>query len=120
MRRCATLWVALSLVTAAAGCSRQLTADCEPTERYSTARSIAPVQIPDDLSPPDEGDALRLPPAALTSGAAPSPSSGCLESPPSFFRDRTSSGRPIEREASPESPAEGEPAAVDGERVIDN
>jgi hypothetical protein len=72
-------------LTAIAGCSGQKTGPCEPEARYSTASSALPVQIPDDLSPPDESDAIRLPTdvaavASITAGA-------CLEKAPPFFGD---------------------------------
>jgi hypothetical protein len=99
------------------GCSRDEVARCEPPDRYATARSVAPVQIPDDLSPPDETDALRLPPV-VPSPAEP-PSAGCLETPPPFFN----TGRPgIEPDPQP-APGAEEPAAgpePGGDRVIEN
>jgi hypothetical protein len=64
-----------------AGCSRQESVACNSDPRYVAARSAPPVQVPDDLSPPNESDALRLPPVAAASGAA----GGCLQTPPSFF-----------------------------------
>ena len=78
-------WCAIVGLVAVAGCSRQQAAPCEPEARYSTARSAPPVQIPDDLSPPNESDALRLPPD-LT-GATALRAGECLEAPPSFFGD---------------------------------
>lgn len=76
-----TLCVIVGL-TAIAGCSRQQTGPCEPDARYSKASSALPVQIPDDLSPPDESDAIRLPTdvaavASITAGV-------CLEKAPPF------------------------------------
>ena len=100
-----------------AGCSREQTIDCEPTERYSTARSVSPVQIPDDLSPPDESDALRLPPVAGT--AAEDSSRGCLEEPPPFARGARPGSTATPADEAPESAApQAEPQ--DPERVIDN
>jgi uncharacterized lipoprotein len=99
----------------AAGCSREPTRNCEPNERYSTARSTGPVQVPDDLSPPDERDALRLPDPAVS--AAPVATDACLETPPPF-----SEQRPGRRGAAPTpEPADAvdEPAA-DPDRVIGN
>ena len=95
------------------GCSRDEVARCEPPDRYATARSVAPVQIPDDLSPPDETDALRLPP--VVPSPTEQPAGGCLETPPPFF----DTGRPgIEPAPRAEEPAAApEPA---GDRVIDN
>ena len=105
------------------GCSREQTVACEPTERYSTARSVAPVQIPDDLSPPDEADALRLPPVA--SAPRDGSSAACLEVPPAFFRG----GRPgrsdqenddAAADAEANAPADDRAPETDAERVIEN
>jgi hypothetical protein len=114
--------VAALCIAALAGCSRQQTTaeECAADSRYSAARSAPPVQVPDDLSPPNENDALRLPPDAAL--AAPPPVAGaCLESPPSFFGD----SRPFRRSADaderePEPAEQAEPPAADGDRVIDN
>src|SRR5690606_35879281 len=54
-------WCLVASLAVLGGCSRQPTSTCEPAARYSTAGSAPPMQIPDDLSPPDEADALRLP-----------------------------------------------------------
>jgi hypothetical protein len=64
-----------------AGCHREKTSGCEDTRRYAQAASASPVQIPDDLSPPAETDALRLPPVLANSRA---PTQPCLEDPPAF------------------------------------
>lgn len=124
-------------LAAAAGCSRMETGPCEPDARYSTARSAPPVQIPDDLSPPDESDALRLPPDAADGDSVTA--GDCLEAPPSFFgesrpfnvsseadedrgasrRERRERRRAERREA--EAPAaEPVPAPSGEDRVIDN
>jgi uncharacterized lipoprotein len=127
-------------LAASAGCSRQEVAPCQPEERYSTARSAQPVQIPDDLSPPNESDAIRLPPLTVVSG--PIVAGACLETPPPFSAESRSVGadavateEPSRRQARREArrqargdtvppeaaPAENEPApAGDDERVIDN
>ena len=123
-------------LAAVAGCSRMETSPCDPDPRYSGARSAPPVQIPDDLSPPDESDALRLPPAVGVDGSVTA--GDCLETPPSFFgesrpfqvtsdedddresrRERRERRRNERREA--EAPA-AEPASAPSEddRVIDN
>lgn len=103
-----------------AGCSRQPTSNCEPIERYSTARTAPPIQIPDDLTPPSEADALRLPPDVAPASA---PSERCLESPPAFSPGSRRGVPAPAREAAPVEPtppAPATPAAVDDERVIDN
>jgi uncharacterized lipoprotein len=66
---------------ALAGCHREKTSGCEDTKRYAEAASASPVQIPDDLTPPAETDALRLPPVLTNSRA---PSQPCLEDPPAY------------------------------------
>jgi hypothetical protein len=134
---------AIFALAAVAGCSRQETVACEPEARYSTARSAPPVQIPDDLSPPDESDAIRLPSdvapvSSITAGE-------CLEAPPPFFGDarplaagsegsdepRRQSRREARRQARGETPAapaaQPEPAPAEQadpppseDRVIDN
>jgi hypothetical protein len=131
-------WCAIVGLAAVGGCSRQQAAPCEPEARYSTARSAPPVQIPDDLSPPNESDALRLPPDS--SGSATVTAGECLEAPPSFFgesrpfavsadaeddsrrqsrRERREARRADEAAPQPEAtPAEPAPAGDD--RVIDN
>jgi len=140
MHFCRT-WCAIVGLAAITGCSRQQTTACEPEARYSTARSAQPVQIPDDLSPPNESDAIRLPPDL---GAVASVTAGeCLEAPPSFFgesrpfgvspdsddepqrqtrREARRAGRAEAPAAQPEAaPAEPrEPAPADDDRVIDN
>jgi hypothetical protein len=107
---------AVSLAFALTACGRDNTIGCEATERYSTAQSVQPVQIPDDLSPPDETAALRLPPDPA--GGSRAPSQPCLESPPSFFGE----GRPgrTGRPASAEPPPAAETPAANPERAIDN
>jgi hypothetical protein len=118
LRRWATLSLCLGLALVSA-CSRQQTERCEPNTRYTTARSVPPVQIPDDLSPPSETDALRLP---ADPGAGSAQRDGeCLESPPSFFRgSRLGRGTAETPAATP--PANAEPAdpPADPGRVIDN
>src|SRR5688572_8196882 len=135
-------WCAIVGLVAVAGCSRQQqTATCEPNTRYATARSALPVQIPDDLSPPNESDALRLPPDFGSSAAVAA--GDCLESPPPFFGESRpflngadseepsrQSRREARRAARGEAPVEGQPSAAqpppaepppsDDDRVIDN
>jgi hypothetical protein len=97
------------------------------------------VQIPDDLSPPDESDAIRLPSDV---GSVSSITAGeCLEAPPPFFGDsrpfiedeasdepRRQSRREARRQARGEAPAaepeaapeQVDPPAGEDDRVIDN
>jgi hypothetical protein len=139
MRSCRT-WCVIVGLAAVTGCSRQETLPCQPEARYSTARSAQPVQIPDDLSPPNEADAIRLPPDA--SPAASITAGECLEVPPPFFgdsrpfvssEDAEQSPRQQRREARRQArqgtpaaepapaPAESrDPAPPADDRVIDN
>lgn len=83
--------------------------------RYSTARSVPPVQIPSDLSPPNEEEALRLPPD-LGAGVD-APTEECLESPPSFSGGARRDPREPERGAEPAPPSD---VPENPDRVIDN
>ena len=116
------LWCSIAALAAIAGCSRQETVACEPDARYTTARSAPPVQIPDDLSPPNEDDALRLPPdgGAVAQAAGGSASSRRPRS--SATRGRFNAApTPEEPEPAPaEQPAQSEPPPADGDRIIDN
>jgi uncharacterized lipoprotein len=77
-RFCLTLAVVLLL----AGCSRGETVKCGGNTAYRSAVSEGQLRIPDDLSVPDETDALRIP--------VPSPprdqedGTACLEYSPAF------------------------------------
>jgi hypothetical protein len=73
-----------------AGCHRGNTSGCEDTRRYANAVSSTPVQIPDDLTPPSETDALRLPPVVANNRA---PTQPCLEDPPAFSEQIRLGGR---------------------------
>ncbi|MEO8467852.1 MAG: hypothetical protein ABI640_21225 [Gammaproteobacteria bacterium] len=80
--RSQVLVVAVGLAcTVLVGCHRSSTGGCEDTRRYAKAASASPVQIPDDLTPPSETDALRLPPVVTNNRA---PTQPCLEDPPAF------------------------------------
>jgi uncharacterized lipoprotein len=68
---------------AAAGCSGVGSVRCEDSARYATSTTAPPVRIPDELSPPDESQALRIPPALEQSEVPPD---GCLESPPPYVQ----------------------------------
>ncbi|MGE4657741.1 MAG: hypothetical protein AAEI08_02290 [Gammaproteobacteria bacterium] len=60
---------------------------CEDPEIYTNSGEIAPVQVPDDLSLPDEGESLEIPPELGESGVAQM-RGPCLESPPEYFEGR--------------------------------
>jgi uncharacterized lipoprotein len=71
------------LALGAAGCSGVGSVRCEDPSRYATSTSAPPVRIPDELSPPDESQALRIPPPVEEGEAPPE---GCLESPPPYVQ----------------------------------
>jgi len=145
MRFCGLL-TAIVALAAVTGCSRGESVACVTDPRYSGARSSQPVQIPDDLSPPSESDAIRLPP---DTGAVASLAAGeCIEEPPPFFgdtrpfvtnaeteaqsrRERRAARRAAEAQAPAgqavgapteptPAPAPSEPAPAGDDRVIDN
>jgi uncharacterized lipoprotein len=73
------------------GCGRDSLLRCENPETYRGSGERAPIQVPDDLSVPNESDALRIPPGERLAVfedededdepvAAP-----CLELPPDYY-----------------------------------
>ncbi|HEX7081851.1 MAG TPA: hypothetical protein VF329_12635 [Gammaproteobacteria bacterium] len=68
-----------------AGCAGDNGLRCEDTERYQNAESVGPIRVPDDLSVPDESEALRIPPAPSDALEAERDPASCLEDPPDFF-----------------------------------
>jgi uncharacterized lipoprotein len=74
-----------------AGCSGERGMTCESVDRYAGARSVAPVRVPDDLSVPDESEAIRVP--FPRPDASATPTTGCLELPPDFFEGGVGSQR---------------------------
>jgi hypothetical protein len=102
---------AATILCSLAACSRDHTLACEPTERYISATSSPPVQIPDDLSPPDESESLKLPPEGGTAAPRSRP---CLETPPGFYAEGAPGGTRLGVPAArtpPPAPAEAPAAA---------
>lgn len=67
------------------GCSDGVGLRCENPARYTGSGEIPPVRIPDDLSPPDQSQSLRIP-APIEGNYEQVDSRGpCLESPPDFY-----------------------------------
>ncbi len=66
-------------------CSRDEGLRCEEPGEYATSTSSPPLRVPDDLSPPREDDALRVPPAGRDDEEAAE--TGCLERPPDYLED---------------------------------
>ena len=81
MLRIALLLVALA---AAVGCSRGESLACQEDLRYQESTSLPPLQVPDDLTVPDETDALRVP-GPQTARAPADDEPPCIELPPRFF-----------------------------------
>jgi hypothetical protein len=109
--RTALAVAAVIVLCGLSACSREQTLACEPTERYISASSSPPVQIPDDLSPPDESESLKLPPEGGTVAPRSRP---CLESPPGFYADGAPGGTRLGVPAArtpPSAPAESPAAA---------
>jgi uncharacterized lipoprotein len=75
----ATLLVAANLL-AACGATR-----CEQPERYAGSGELPPVQVPDDLTPPDESRSLRIPQVGDGERPKVARKGACLESPPDYF-----------------------------------
>ena len=92
--------VAIALAFCIGGCSRNAGLRCENQARYSGAGEVAPLMIPDNLDPPSEVEALRVPTAgrsvvageSLVSGEpqeapAEGDAASCTEAPPDFFQE---------------------------------
>jgi uncharacterized lipoprotein len=75
-----------ALVLALGACSRGETLDCSGGSMYRDAQSGGPLQVPDDLTVPDETEALRVP--ATQPSASEDGSDTCLEYSPSMTRQR--------------------------------
>ena len=89
------------------GCHRSNTGGCEDTRHYAKAVSASPVQIPDDLTPPSETDALRLPPVVTNNRA---PTQPCLEDPPAFSEQIRLGGRADPAKAGSDAGAKEKPS----------
>ncbi len=82
------LLIGLLVSWALGGCSGSIGLRCEDPARYTDSGEIPPVRIPDDLSPPDESQSLRIP-APVEGDVEQLVSRGpCLESPPDFYEAR--------------------------------
>jgi uncharacterized lipoprotein len=79
------LLLLVAVVPLMQGCfGRFSVAACEQADRYENALDAAPVQVPDDLTPPDESRALKIP--SLPPEIETVEKRGdCLESPPEYF-----------------------------------
>jgi hypothetical protein len=129
MMRCPAVVATIVVGALLASCSHERGNQCGDDPRYTRARTAPPVRIPDDLTPPDETDSLRLPPGTRQASAAEDDANGrCLETPPKFGEAGAGRARSAQTPASGEGrPAPGapaappaEPAPADGDREINN
>ena len=74
------------------GCSGEGGLSCVVDERYASSRTIPPLRIPDDLSPPDESEVLVIPQTGADRRSEPPPGRQCLEAPPDFSETDTADG----------------------------
>ena len=90
--------MAIALVCCVGGCSRNAGLRCENQARYEGAEEAAALMIPDDLDPPGEAEALRIPAEGRATVAGESQAPGqqsaedgdaasCTEAPPDFFQE---------------------------------
>ncbi len=78
--------VFVAIAVSLTGCGRAFGLRCENPERYTNSGEVAPIQIPDDLDPPDETASLRIPAPPPEDEVEQLEARGpCLESPPDFF-----------------------------------
>ncbi len=92
MKRSFAMAFILPVLTALTACGGGGTFFCADPERYTGSATIQPIRVPDGLSPPDDSQALVVPPAsgrALDSDATGRP---CLQAPPDYLESRPSSG----------------------------
>jgi len=77
--------IGLAVAVLATGCGRDAMLRCEDPETYQSAAEQPPIRVPDDLSVPNQSDALQIPPSDRVGGATGPVTPGpCLESPPIF------------------------------------
>jgi hypothetical protein len=104
----AVLWSAL-LTSCLAGCHRDEVVRCEDPSRYRGSASAAPVRVPDDLTPPDESEALSIPPPPAEDSAPLLDARRCLESPPPYFEQGLPGANPGTSPDAVPSNAPGDP-----------
>jgi uncharacterized lipoprotein len=83
----AARWVAPFLLVCLGGCGGSRDMRCEGAMRYATSSTAAPIRVPEDLSLPDESDALQIPNAPPFDVPDPEVERECLETPPDFFEE---------------------------------
>lgn len=81
-----TLLAVLGIATVAA-CGGEGAMRCESSSLYASSTSAPPVRVPDDLSVPDESQALQIPPGESLPPKGKDDPPDCLEQPPEFFEE---------------------------------
>lgn len=92
IRRIATAAVLLACA-AVAGCGGRAGVSCQSADRYAGSDSIPPVRVPEGLLPPDESQALVIPPEPDRAVTVDETSRPCLELPPDYFETRPGNGQ---------------------------
>jgi hypothetical protein len=119
MKGCPVVVATIVVGALLASCSHERGTQCGDDSRYTRARTAAPVRIPDDLTPPDETDSLRLPQGTRQASAADADADAngrCLETPPKFGEAGAGRARSAQTPASGQArPATGAPAAPPAE-----
>jgi len=79
--------VGIAVTALLSGCRGSFGTLCEDTGRYAGGAELPPVRVPDDLSVPNEEQALRIPQVARSSPPSQQGPGrgGCLESPPNYL-----------------------------------
>jgi hypothetical protein len=77
-----TAAAALAVVLLSACAGKETVVSCEDVTAYREAGSVGPLRVPDDLSVPDESEALRIPEPEL--GDPDLEAARCLELSPGF------------------------------------
>ncbi|MGI9260155.1 MAG: hypothetical protein ACR2QQ_15085 [Gammaproteobacteria bacterium] len=86
MKSALRILLCVAIAASVTGCGRAFGLRCEDPERYTNSGEVPPIQIPDDLDPPDETASLRIPADPPEDELEELESRGpCLESPPDFF-----------------------------------
>lgn len=82
--RAGLLAIMLAVATLSA-CSRETVVRCSRDTAYLEARNAGQLRIPDDLSIPDEVEALRIPGSAGGPDEPEEPATECLDQSPAFI-----------------------------------
>jgi uncharacterized lipoprotein len=79
----ARLFLLVAIVVAAGACSREKEVKCSAGTRYLAAQSAGLLRVPDDLSVPEQSEALNIP-APTPPRETDANSAACLEFSPAY------------------------------------